>query len=73
MNNIISIILTLAALITVRNAVAVLENLLLTQDGNIWEVLDELEPGKSYTVVFNTQGDNIPENDEVIFVNGKYE
>ena len=63
----IAILLAILNLVS-KPAVAVSENLLMTEDGNVWEVLDELETGKEYTVVFNTLGDDIVENDEVVRV-----
>lgn len=69
MKKIIAILLVILNLVS-KPAVAISESLLMTEDGNVWEVLDELEPGKEYTVVFDTQGDKVPENDEIIRVWG---
>ena len=62
-------ILTLI-LVTLRvsGAVAVSGNFLATPDGNVWEVKDELTVGENYVVLFDTLGDDIVENDEVIRV-----
>lgn len=39
-----------------------------TSDGNIWEVGDELDANKSYTVTFNTNGTETVLDDIVISV-----
>lgn len=65
MKKIIALIL---ATLCIRGAVAVGTNLLETSDGNVWEVKDELTVGKNYIVLFNTLGDGIVENDEVVKV-----
>lgn len=67
MRKIIALIL---ATLCIRGAVAVGENLLETSDGNVWEVKDELTVGENYIVLFDTLGDDIVENDEVVRVFG---
>lgn len=49
---------------TDNNTVSVIE----TSDGNIWEVGDELDSAKSYTVTFDTNGTQAIEDDMVISV-----
>ena len=41
-----------------------------TSDGNIWEIGDELDSAKSYTVTFNTNGTLDKTDDMVISVKG---
>ena len=41
-----------------------------TSDGNIWEVGDELDSAKSYTVTFDTNGTQNVTDDMVISVKG---
>ena len=49
---------------TDNNTVSVIE----TADGNIWEVDDELDSAKTYTVTFNTNGTLDKTDDMVISV-----
>ena len=49
---------------TDNNTVSVIE----TSDGNIWEVGDELDSAKSYTVTFDTNGTQNVTDDLVIAV-----
>lgn len=49
---------------TDNNTVSVIE----TSDGNIWEVGDELDSAKSYTVTFDTNGTLDNTDDMVISV-----
>ena len=49
---------------TDNNTVSVIE----TSDGNIWEVGDELDSAKSYTVTFDTNGTLDKVDDMVISV-----
>ena len=49
---------------TDNNTVSVIE----TSDGNIWEVGDELDSEKSYTVTFDTNGTETVLDDMVISV-----
>lgn len=49
---------------TDNNVVSVIE----TSDGNIWEVGDELDSAKSYTVTFDTNGTLDKTDDMVISV-----
>ena len=49
---------------TDNNTVSVIE----TSDGNIWEVGDELDSAKSYTVTFDTNGTLDKPDDMVISV-----
>ena len=49
---------------TDNNTVSVIE----TSDGNIWEVGDELDSAKSYTVTFDTNGTPNVTDDMVISV-----
>lgn len=39
-----------------------------TSDGNIWEIGDELDSTKTYTVTFDTNGTQDKTDDMVIFV-----
>ena len=41
-----------------------------TSDGNIWEIGDELDAGKTYSVTFNTNGTETVLDDMVISVKG---
>ena len=66
------ILVLILATLCIRGAVAVGTNLLETPDGNVWEVKDELTVGENYIVLFDTLGDDIVENDEVVRVWGKY-
>ena len=54
--------------LTLKAAVAVSGNLLVTPDGHVWEVKDELAAGKTYVVLFDTLGDVVVENDEIVRV-----
>lgn len=65
MRRIIALIL---ATFCIRGAVAVGTNFLKTSDGNVWEVKDELTVGENYIILFDTLGDSIVENDEVVRV-----
>ena len=49
---------------TDNNTVSVIE----TSDGNIWEIGDELDSSKSYTVTFDTNGTLDKTDDMVISV-----
>ena len=49
---------------TDNNVVSVIE----TSDGNIWEIGDELDSAKSYTVTFDTNGTLDKTDDMVISV-----
>ena len=49
---------------TDNNTVSVIE----TSDGNIWEIGDELDANKTYTVTFNTNGTLDKTDDMVISV-----
>lgn len=49
---------------TDNNVVSVIE----TSDDNIWEVGDELDAGKTYSVTFNTNGTETVLDDMVISV-----
>ena len=49
---------------TDNNVVSVIE----TSDGNIWEIGDELDSAKSYTVTFDTNGTPNVTDDMVISV-----
>ena len=49
---------------TDNNTVSVIE----TSDGNIWEIGDELDSAKSYTVTFDTNGTLDKTDDMVISV-----
>lgn len=49
---------------TDNHTVSVIE----TSDGNIWEIGDELDAGKTYTVTFDTNGTQAIEDDMVISV-----
>lgn len=60
------ILLAILSLYRVENAVAVSNNELMTTDGNVWAVYDELEEGKDYTLIFDTLGDANIYNDEII-------
>lgn len=64
----IAILITILAGFLPKTAVAISENEVITKDGNVWRVLDELEVGKNYTIVFDTLGDNNIYNDEIIMI-----
>lgn len=64
----IKILLAILSMYRVENAVAVSNNELMTADGNVWAVYDELEEGKDYTLIFDTLGDGNIYNDEIIKV-----
>lgn len=64
------IIAAIVAVLCIKEAVAIGKNFLKTSDGNVWEVKDELTVGKNYIVLFNTSGDDVVENDEVVRVFG---
>ena len=49
---------------TDNNTVSVIE----TSDGNIWEIGDELDSAKTYSVTFNTNGTETVLDDMVISV-----
>ena len=51
---------------TDNNVVSVIE----TSDGNIWEIGDELDSAKSYTLTFDTNGTLDKTDDMVISVKG---
>jgi hypothetical protein len=58
MRKIITVLMAIAALITVKKAIAISKNKLITNDGNVWEVYDELEIGREYNLIFDTNGNN---------------
>ena len=70
MGKIIMILAILASTLSVKECVAISEHELVSADGNVWRVLDELEPEREYTVVFDTLGDDVLENDEIVRVWG---
>lgn len=70
MGKIIMILAILASTLSVKECVAISEHELVSADGNVWGVLDELEPDKEYIVLFDTQSDDIAENDEIVRVWG---
>jgi hypothetical protein len=49
-----------------ENAIATSNNELMTADGNVWAVYDELEVNREYTLIFNSLGDNDIYNDEIV-------
>jgi hypothetical protein len=49
-----------------ENAIAISNNELMTADGNVWAVYDELEVDREYTLIFNSLGDNDIYNDEIV-------
>lgn len=53
---------------TDNNTVSVIE----TSDGNIWEVGDELDSAKSYTVTFDTNG-TLDKTDDLVIAVKEYE
>ena len=67
---IIVALVALASVFSVKECVAISEHELVSADENVWEALDELEPGRNYIVLFNTLGDEVPENDKIIRVWG---
>ena len=66
MKKLVAIIMVLTALYSVKSAVAISANELMTNDGNVWAVYDELEIDKEYTLIFDTLGDNNIYNDRII-------
>ena len=68
MFNVIKIILAVSSMFRTESAIAISNNELMTADGNVWAVYDELEVDKEYTLIFNSFGDNNIYNDEIIKV-----
>lgn len=68
MLNVIKIILAIFSMFRTENAIAISNNELMTTDGNVWAVYDELEVDREYTLIFNSLGDNDIYNDEIIKV-----
>lgn len=66
MLNIIKIILAISSMFRTENAIAISNNELITADGNVWAVYDELEVDREYTLIFNSLGDNDIYNDEIV-------
>ena len=66
MLNVIKIILAISSMFRTENAIAISNNELMTADGNVWAVYDELEVDREYTLIFNSLGDNDIYNDEII-------
>ena len=66
MLSIIKIILAISSMFRAENAIAISSNELMTADGNVWAVYDELEIDREYTLIFNSLGDNDIYNDEII-------
>ena len=66
MLNVIKIILAISSMFRAENAVAISNNELMTADGNVWAVYDELEVDREYTLIFNSLGDSNIYNDEII-------
>ena len=70
MGKIIMILAILASTLSAKECVAISEHELVSADGNVWRVLDELEPKREYTVVFDTLDDDVLKNDEIVRVWG---
>lgn len=68
MLNVIKIVLAIFSMFRTENAIAISNNELMTADGNVWAVYDELEVDREYTLIFNSLGDNDIYNDEIIKV-----
>ena len=68
MLNVIKIILAICSIFRTENAIAISNNELMTADGNVWAVYDELEVDREYTLIFNSLGDSDIYNDEIIKV-----
>jgi hypothetical protein len=66
MLNVIKIILAISSMFRTENAIATSNNELMTADGNVWAVYDELEVNREYTLIFNSLGDNDIYNDEIV-------
>lgn len=66
MLNVIKIILAISSMFRAENAIAISNNKLMTEDGNVWAVYDELEVDREYTLFFDTLGDNNFYNDRII-------
>lgn len=66
MLNVIKIILAISSMFRTENAIAISDNELMTADGNVWAVYDELEIDREYTLIFNSLGDNDIYNDEIV-------
>lgn len=66
MMTVFKILLAILSMYRVENAIAISNNELMTADGNVWAVYDELEEGKDYTLIFDTLGDENIYNDEII-------
>jgi hypothetical protein len=68
MLNVIKIILAISSMFRAENAIAISDSELMTADGNIWAVYDELEIDREYTLIFNSLGDSNIYNDEIVKV-----
>lgn len=68
MLNVIKIVLAIFSMFRTENAIAISNNELMTADGNVWAVYDELEVDREYTLIFNSLDDNDIYNDEIIKV-----
>jgi hypothetical protein len=66
MLNVIKIILAISSMFRTENAITISNNELMTADGNVWAVYDELEIDREYTLIFNSLGDNDIYNDEIV-------
>ena len=66
MLNVIKIVLAVSSMFRTENAIAISNNELMTADGNIWAVYDELEVDREYTLIFNSLGDSDIYNDEIV-------
>ena len=64
----LSIAILLLSMFRVEQATAISENELMTADGNIWAVYDELDEGAEYRVTFNNNGTENLYDDVIIRV-----
>ena len=62
------ILLAIALMFRTENAIAISSNELMTNDGNIWAVYDELEVDREYTVIFSNNNTESIYDDIIISV-----
>ena len=68
MKKMIMIALSILAALAIKKATAIDNHTLITDDGNIWEVLDDLTEDREYTLIFDTLNDDNLYNDKIIYI-----
>ena len=68
MKKMIMIALSILAALAIKKATAIDNHTLITDDGNIWEVLDNLTEDREYTLIFDTLNDDNLYNDRIICI-----